>query len=100
MGVFHDALGNGGFLFLGGAENVSQHADLYRPIDKMQRIFQRRDHVSRPLSLPSLGRLRMTRAGTDAQDEPPLSGAPLPACGRAPRDGSARSATCSGGWRR
>jgi two-component system CheB/CheR fusion protein len=43
--VFHFALKPKGYLFLGTAENVSQFADLFSPVDKKQRIFQRRDHV-------------------------------------------------------
>jgi two-component system CheB/CheR fusion protein len=53
--VFHFALRPRGYLFLGTSENVSQHGDLFSPVDKKQRIFQRRDHVLTPLQLPSLG---------------------------------------------
>jgi two-component system CheB/CheR fusion protein len=49
--VFHFALKPRGYLFLGTAENVSQFSDLFSPIDKKQRIFQRRDHVTSPLQL-------------------------------------------------
>jgi two-component system CheB/CheR fusion protein len=47
--VFHFALKQSGYLFLGTAENVSQFSDLFAPVDKKQRIFQRRDHVVSPL---------------------------------------------------
>src|SRR5262249_15267344 len=50
--VFHFALREGGFLFLGTSENVTQHGDLFTPVDKKQRIFQRRDHVSTPVRFP------------------------------------------------
>src|SRR5262249_13439488 len=50
--VFHFALKEGGFLFLGTSENVTQHGDLFTPVDKKQRIFQRRDHVSTPVRFP------------------------------------------------
>jgi two-component system CheB/CheR fusion protein len=49
--AFHFALKPGGYLFLGTAENVSQFDDLFSPVDKKQRIFQRRDHVVAPLQL-------------------------------------------------
>jgi two-component system, chemotaxis family, CheB/CheR fusion protein len=51
--VFHFALRPRGYLFLGTAENVSQFSDLFSAIEKKQRIFQRRDHVSSPLVFPS-----------------------------------------------
>jgi two-component system, chemotaxis family, CheB/CheR fusion protein len=44
--IFHFALKPGAFLFLGTSENVSHHTDLFSPVDKKQRIFQRRDHVA------------------------------------------------------
>ena len=44
--VFHFALRERGFLFLGTSENVTQHGDLFTPVDKKQRIFQRRDHAA------------------------------------------------------
>src|SRR5262245_58646843 len=51
--VFHFALKPRGYLFLGTAENVSQFGDLFSPLDKKQRIFQRRDHVTAPLHFPA-----------------------------------------------
>jgi len=50
--AFHFALRPGGYLFLGMSENVSRHGDLFSPVDKKQRVFQRRDHVVAPLQLP------------------------------------------------
>jgi two-component system CheB/CheR fusion protein len=49
--LFHYALRGGGYLFLGPSENVSPFTDLFLPIDRKNRIFQRRDLGSRP-SLP------------------------------------------------
>jgi two-component system CheB/CheR fusion protein len=49
MPVFHYALRPGGFLFLGSAEGVGRQAELFRPLDKKHRVFQRRDDVG---SLP------------------------------------------------
>jgi two-component system CheB/CheR fusion protein len=40
--VFHYALKPSGYLFLGPAESVSRHVDLFTPVDKKHRIFQRR----------------------------------------------------------
>ncbi len=53
--AFHFALRPGGYLFLGTSENVSRYADLFAPVDKKQRIFQRRDHVVAPLHFPLMG---------------------------------------------
>jgi two-component system CheB/CheR fusion protein len=50
--VFHFALRSRGFLFLGTSENVTQHSDLFSPVDRSQRIFQRRDHAVAPLRFP------------------------------------------------
>jgi two-component system CheB/CheR fusion protein len=52
--VFHFALRPGGYLFLGTSENVTRHGDLFAPMEKKQRIFQRRDHPVTPLRLPFL----------------------------------------------
>ena len=49
--LFHYALRPGGYLFIGPSENVSQFADLFLPVDKKNRIFQRRELGGRP-SLP------------------------------------------------
>jgi two-component system, chemotaxis family, CheB/CheR fusion protein len=51
--AFHFALRPGGYLFLGLSENVSRHGDLFSPLDKQQRVFQRRDHVVAPLQIAS-----------------------------------------------
>jgi two-component system CheB/CheR fusion protein len=50
--ILHFALKPGGFLFLGTSENVSQHPDLFAAIDKKQRIFQRRELLTGPVTLP------------------------------------------------
>ncbi len=72
--VFHFALKPGGFLFLGTAENVSQHADLFVPIDKKFRIFQRRDQVVLPLP-PALftATRRHTSVGLDGRHNDAVS---------------------------
>jgi two-component system, chemotaxis family, CheB/CheR fusion protein len=50
--LFHFGLRERGFLFLGTSENVTQHGDLFTPIDKKHRIFQRRDHPAAPVRFP------------------------------------------------
>ena len=50
--LFHFALRPGGFLFLGGAESAGQFGDLFRPVDKQSRLYQRRDHAPRLHRLP------------------------------------------------
>ena len=49
--VFHYSLVPDGILLLGGAESVARHEDLFAPIDKAARIFQRREGRSPPLNL-------------------------------------------------
>src|SRR5258708_22657488 len=63
--AFHFALRPGGYLFLGTSENISHHGDLFAPVDKRYRIFQRRDHVapSIPLALIA-GRYPATPGGS------------------------------------
>ncbi|MFC7520446.1 CheR family methyltransferase [Xanthomonas populi] len=41
--IFHFALRPGGYLFLGNAENVSRHAQLFAPVERSFRVFQRID---------------------------------------------------------
>jgi two-component system CheB/CheR fusion protein len=41
--LFHYALRPGGFLFLGVAETITRHAELFAPLDKARRIFRKRD---------------------------------------------------------
>src|SRR5437763_10338731 len=52
--VFHYALRPGGYLFLGTSESLTQHAELFAPLDRKNRVFQRRDHPGVPLGLPLL----------------------------------------------
>jgi two-component system, chemotaxis family, CheB/CheR fusion protein len=49
--AFHYALRPGGYLLLGGSEMVTRHNDLFTPIDKKHRIFQRRDVPTPPLQV-------------------------------------------------
>jgi len=67
--LFHYALRADGFLFLGGAESLTRHDDLFSALDKKQRIFQRRDHVFRPahLSITAPGTRQPLAVGITAQ---------------------------------
>jgi len=54
--LFHYALRPNGILFLGTSENVTRHADLFAPLDKKWRIFERQNLVSRSVvAFPSAG---------------------------------------------
>jgi two-component system CheB/CheR fusion protein len=68
--VFHYSLRSGGFLFLGNAENVSQHGDLFIALDKKHRIFQRREHGSTHLAFPLLASAARLRGGLEHKHEP------------------------------
>ncbi|HEX2223882.1 MAG TPA: chemotaxis protein CheB, partial [Thermoanaerobaculia bacterium] len=55
----HYALRSGGFLFLGPSESVASHPELFRPVDKKYRVYQRREAVIRPpVSFTLVGRSR------------------------------------------
>ncbi len=60
--VFHYSLRPDGFLFLGTSESVSGFSDLFRTIDKHNRIFQTKDTVlGRQINFPITGSVRKTR---------------------------------------
>jgi len=46
--LFHYSLRPGGYLFLGSSENLSRYSELFITLDRKNRIFRRRDLVSRP----------------------------------------------------
>jgi two-component system CheB/CheR fusion protein len=50
--TFHYSLRQGGYLFLGTSENVSQFGDLFTPLDKKHRIFRKRDDGASLVRLP------------------------------------------------
>ncbi len=60
--TFHFALRPKGHLFLGSAESAAQFSDLFRAVDKLHRLYQRRDHASPMVRLP----LRQAVAGARA----------------------------------
>src|SRR5262249_47376728 len=74
--LFHDALNDAGYLFLGTSENVSRHPRLFTVIDKTHRIFRRRPQIERrlpefPLTAPEGGR-RTTPPQRPAAEHEPL----------------------------
>jgi two-component system, chemotaxis family, CheB/CheR fusion protein len=72
--LFHYSLRPGGSLFLGLSENVSRYHDLFRPLDRKNRLFQRCDLVARPLMpLPQL----LPHARQDMADSQASQGALL-----------------------
>jgi len=72
LALFHYALRPGGYLFLGPSEMVSGQPELFRTLDKKQRIFQSRDTVARPpFSFPLGERTRLGhRPAEDAHRRP------------------------------
>ncbi|TGT49072.1 PAS domain-containing protein [Mesorhizobium sp. M4B.F.Ca.ET.169.01.1.1] len=44
--IFHYALRNNGYLFLGSSENVTRHVRLFSTVDKPSRLFQKRAGVT------------------------------------------------------
>ncbi|TIS43842.1 PAS domain-containing protein, partial [Mesorhizobium sp.] len=64
--IFHYALRNNGYLFLGSSENVTRHARLFSTIDKASRIFQKRSGVA-------MQRLPEFPLAAAARQAPPLA---------------------------
>lgn len=54
LALFHFALNEGGYLFLGGAESVGRHEELFRPLSKKWRIFRRLGGPRSVVELPIL----------------------------------------------
>ncbi len=69
LALFHYALRPGGYLFLGPSEMVSAQPELFRTLDKKQRIFQSRDTVARPPFRFPLGE-RIRPGHRPAEDSP------------------------------
>jgi two-component system, chemotaxis family, CheB/CheR fusion protein len=59
--TFHYALKPGGYLFLGTSEGISNHSDLFSPLDKKHRIFQSREHGGSRIRLPMVLEERTAR---------------------------------------
>ena len=82
--VFHYALAPKGILVLGAAESVVQHAELFETMDKVARVFQKRDVRSPALNL-NWERSRVTAA-------PDAAGSNSNSSSSADRRGAYRSA--------
>ncbi|TCH98128.1 methyltransferase [Roseococcus sp. SYP-B2431] len=62
--LFHFSLRPGGYLFLGPAENVTRHANLFQPLDRKHRIFRRLHTANRVLpEFPLSARAEPRRMG-------------------------------------
>jgi len=75
MPLFHYALNPGGYLFLGSSETVGDAADLFAPVDKKWKLFQRRESVTPRLLMPTTMPPRGTRQ--DIGGRFPLEPVPL-----------------------
>ncbi len=55
MPLFHYSLNPGGFLFLGSAEAVGNYTDLFRPLDRRSRLYQRLQPIlqAEPVEFPT-----------------------------------------------
>jgi two-component system CheB/CheR fusion protein len=53
--LFHYSLNPGGFLFLGSAESIGSHANLFAPLDGKTRLFRRLDSAvtTQPIGFPT-----------------------------------------------
>lgn len=75
--LFHYALNDSGYLFLGTSENVTRHSRLFATVDKPHRIFRRRPQIERrlpefPLTAPEGGRRKVAPPPRVAVDQEPL----------------------------
>jgi two-component system CheB/CheR fusion protein len=75
--LFHYALNDGGFLFLGTSENVTRHSRLFSTVEKQHRIFSRRPQAERrlpefPLTAPEGGRRKLAATPRDAAEQDSL----------------------------
>jgi two-component system CheB/CheR fusion protein len=75
--LFHYALNDSGYLFLGNSENVTRHSRLFATVDKAHRIFQRRPQIERrlpefPLTAPEGARRKLTQVAHQAQEHETL----------------------------
>ncbi len=73
--AFHYSLVPDGILVLGISESASRHEDLFKPIDKSARIFQRRSVRSPPLQLSSREVQRLASPGRALQEAAAKPGA-------------------------
>jgi two-component system CheB/CheR fusion protein len=64
--LFHYSLKTGGMLFLGTSETVGEFTDLFTPLDRKAKLYQRREDVL-AMHLPSIGTFLPPR--TEGKDE-------------------------------
>ncbi len=71
--LFHYALRPAGYLFLGFSESISRYSEMFAPIDKKNRVFQRRELVTHaiPPRLQFLPSARRENACPGASSKPP-----------------------------
>jgi len=73
--LFHYALRPGGYLFLGPSESASSHKELFQPVDKKLRIFQKKEKWPRTgMVFPpaNFSRPKLDRENRSAGDEQSL----------------------------
>jgi two-component system, chemotaxis family, CheB/CheR fusion protein len=75
--LFHYALNEAGYLFLGNSENLTKHARLFATVDKAHRIFRRRTQIERrlpefPLTAPESVPRRTAPSQRTAAEQAPL----------------------------
>ena len=68
---FHYSLLPGGMLLLGSAETVVRHEDLFAPLEKEHRIFQRRDVPSPPMRMSPRPVPKASASSVNRQEPPP-----------------------------
>ena len=64
--LFHYALNPGGYLFLGTSESVREFGDLFAPLDRTQKIYQRKEDS---LSVQCTGLDEATKEGLPSNEE-------------------------------
>jgi two-component system CheB/CheR fusion protein len=77
--LFHYALREGGYLFLGTSENVTRHSRLFAAADKVHHIFRRRPQAERklpefPLAMPDAAQRKPAPGHRPATAEVSLQG--------------------------
>lgn len=75
--LFHYALNDAGYLFLGTSENVTRHSRLFATTDKVHRIFRRKAQLERrlpefPLTAPEGARRKLATPLHVVIDQEPL----------------------------
>jgi PAS domain S-box-containing protein len=78
IALFHQVLRPQGFLFLGSAESVGQHSDLFVTLDKKWKIFARREGVARAeMQFPPIAPARLPARYPPSRQFEPEQPAPV-----------------------